>query len=343
MIMINNLYLNLLLVLIVSVTYCSCNLPVSSSCPQNEALVRPCRCEYGIIICHDQTGVRIKEMFAHLSNQLEYINRHIHMVQISGIAITQLPDNVFSDITVNEIVIRDAPKLRTISDTAFKGTKLFTKRLVIHNCPQLQVDTLWTLINKLREVSSMKLCELENLREIPTLAFKELNKLRQLLICGPSVRTLHEKAFFKLTSLARLDIVNTGLTRLHDNSFVFEHPSRHMLTIGLFDNRQLTAEGLSAHTFAHMGRPVSLDFSGYNFESVHYRRQMPVIHEHVFRPFFKAHELNDINLYGQEFECQNCKNVWLKKEVSLHEKLLGLRCIIQSRQLMDVLNFKSCQ
>ncbi|CAG2110654.1 unnamed protein product, partial [Medioppia subpectinata] len=283
---------------------------VRALCPA-AAHIKPCNCKDNVMICHEASGVRLKEMFTYLHNHLEWRQRHIHRIEIYGSHIVQLPEHMFNDIIIDEIVIKNTPKLKTMSEAAFKGTEFYTKRLVFNGCPQLDVSNLFTIVNRFRALTSAKICNLPALHKIPDEAFAARRKLKELLFCGHGITSIGLRAFYKLSSLSRLDFMDTHIAKIPGDVFTFEHDSKHVLTIGLINNRHLNGLSFTPATFAHTKRPTNIDFSGYHFTEV-YRKQITFLAEEVFRPYFKAHASNDVNLYGLEFNCISCKNKWLK-------------------------------
>lgn len=114
------------------------------------------------------------------------------------------------------------------------------------------------------------------------------------------------------------------MTEIPKDVFVFDKKSEIPLDVCLYNNPKLTK--FDGQAFTQMGRPVTLDFSGERFISGSFKNQLPVLEEKVFLPFLKANELNNIEMKGQQIDCTDCRNAWIKKDPKLTERVVNGMC-----------------
>ena len=211
------------------------------------------------------------------------------------------------------------------------------------NLPSLIVTNLFDILNKLRNIELIHLENLAKLEEILTEAFKVLKKLHAVTIKGKNIKKINEKAFWNLNSMGHLEIIDTSLDKIGENIFVFSKPAEHMLTIGLYNNANLPCTGFQPGTFINIGRPTTIDFSGYHYVEEHNKKQMTCLPENVFKPFLEKHEWNDIDLYEIDFDCNNCDNAWVKKAPEeMQDRMYSIACE-GGHHITDDEAFKSCK
>lgn len=193
------------------------------------------------------------------------------------------------------------------------------------NLPALDVSNLFEIINKMRSLETLHLNDLAKLEEIPSEAFKVMKKLFLVELKGKNIKKINDKAFWNLNYVHTIEITGTSIDHLSDDALAFK-PSESLLTIGLFNNPSLPCTGFSPNTFVNIGRPTSLDFSGYHYVDDHNRKQLTCMPENVFKPFLEKHDWNDVDLYEIDFDCNNCDNAWIKKTPSVLDKLMSIEC-----------------
>ena len=159
-----------------------------------------------------------------------------------------------------------------------------------------------------------------------------------LWISGPEITKIGDKAFFNLNSLTEFHLTKTGITEIHNGVFVFSQSSTAPLDLCLYNNHKLNK--FDANAFDNTGRPTDLDFAGERFVDDVYPKQITVLEEAVFKKHLELNEENKIEMSKQEFDCNDCKNAWLKKNPKLLERVINVQCA-DGKDVKDA--FANCQ
>ena len=100
----------------------------SSVCP-NSNLIDACNCIVDQIDCGDiNQEINVFGIFQNLGKQLPKTGKHFKLFQLSNTFITELKENIFSDITFDTIVIHFSPNLTSIHRNAFNVTDQVTDK-----------------------------------------------------------------------------------------------------------------------------------------------------------------------------------------------------------------------
>ncbi len=83
-------------------------------CPSREVLY-PCICnEYGIE-CHGTDALNLKRVFENIDKNLGQNEKHFKRFYLNNIAITEIEENTFFEVTFDEIYIYNATNLKSIN------------------------------------------------------------------------------------------------------------------------------------------------------------------------------------------------------------------------------------
>ena len=253
--------------------------------------------------------------------------------------ITELKENTFKDITFDEITIENCDNLTKIHKNAFIETEFVTKGLYIKENFLLSSDdnSIFEVFSKFINLEELQL-EDNNITEIPSNAFQRIigyqDNLRNLSFSGETIKKIGSRPFSLLNGLTHLTISNTMINYIPEDAFEFEEGSNQQLTLELYLNHQLNSSSFHQDSLTHFKRPVliNLGWPGNYFE---------YLDENIFRKFLSSNPQNKINLVNDLFDCNNCKNLWLKYEPSLLERLVGLSCS-NKKKFNDTGNFANC-
>ena len=310
------------------------NLVFCDDCPEPN-LIAPCTCNSISITCSGEEPIELEKIFENLKNKLNEKQKYFYELVINNTVITELTDNMFKDIKFHTIFIHGAHSLRKIHEKAFQGTKAHTKLFVLKKCKNFDSLELFDILNSFENIETISISNI-NLTEIPAHIFKPLKKLYSVAFIGPNFERIGEKAFEELRTIRFIDIVNTSISYIPDNIFVFKS-SDIRLHIGLFYN-QINGTGFSAGAFANIGRPAKIHFMGFIDDNDSDR--IKFLDKNVFQPFLDANKDNKIVLKYEVLDCNDCRNQWLKNAEYANRVYL-LRCS-NERPFDSEENFISC-
>lgn len=191
--------------------------------------------------------------FTNHETTLEYLNLAINII-------SSVERNAFDRLT--------QLKYLNMSHNSIETLQFFT---IFSQLTALEVLDLNS--NKLREIPSLQLFKMNNLRnlnvssnfitEIPEKSFSGLFSLRQLNLQNNQIASLHANAFGQLFELEYLDLSGNRLTSLDVNLFTI--PSRKLKRLFL-QNNQL--ESLVDNLFLNTRKLIQLDLSGNKFKTL---------------------------------------------------------------------------
>ena len=250
-----------------------------------------------------------------------------------------MKENTFKDITFDEIQIGHCTNLSKIHINAFTETEFFTTYLKIFSNPALSSsdNSIFEVISKFVNLEELQLID-NNITEIPSNAFKSIigyqDKLNILIIGGKSIEKIGSRPFYQLSALTSLHIYNTSIESIPEYAFEFEQESSLVLYLYLVNNEHLNTSSFHQDSLMHFKRPVYLDlgYSGNHFE---------YLDEKIFKKFLNSNPHNMIDMTDVKFDCDNCKNFWLRKQPNLLESFEHLSCS-NKKMINDTDNFAEC-
>ena len=303
-----------------------------SVCPPKESL-SPCTCFNDNIYCQGKEDLDLLKVFERLSENTT--QKHFYELNVNNAKIKELEENCLKGFTFEVIWIYDCPELTTINRNAFNETTLVTKDLQIYGNPKLSSpdNSIFEVLSKFKRVEYIYLGQ-SNITEIPSEAFKPVNgnqdHLINIHINSTSLAKIGERAFFHLNSLNFIQISNTNIQTIPANAFAFEKVSNQSLTIRFYSDQFLDKYNFAKDAFTQIKRPVTLDMS--NKEAF--------LDERVFLPFLLENSKNAI-ISDHLFDCDDCRNFWLRKNSTLQTRIKNLKCL-NKKNFNDSSNFKNC-
>ena len=250
-----------------------------------------------------------------------------------------MKENTFKDITFYEITIENCNNLSKIHKNTFNETNMITKTLNIHSNPKLSStdNSIFNVFSKLVNLESLYFYY-NNITEIPSNAFQVTesyqNNLTFIRIGGKSIIKIGSRAFYSLRGLKYLHIYNTSIDYIPEHAFEFEEESNQTLTVRFITNNLLNGSSFHQDSLTHFKRPVLIDlgWNGNHFE---------FLEEKIFINFLNSNPQNKIDMTWQKFDCNDCRNFWLRKQPNLLKRIGHLSCS-NKKNFNDKDNFSKC-
>ena len=292
-----------------------------------------------VIFCGGETDIDLTAIFHNFSKQLSNNEKHFNRFVLNNNFITELKENTFKDITFDDIRIFICVKLTKIDINTFAETNLVTQSLSIYSNPKLNSNnnSIFEVISKFVNLEDLYL-QGNNITEIPSNAFQRKDgkqgKLSNLNFGGESIKIIGSRAFSALSGLKSLTFQDTSIDYISEYAFEFEEESYQRMTLDLGKNNLLNSSCFHQESLTHFKRPVDLLFGWPSY-------QFKYLDEKVFKNFLISNPQNRINMIGANFDCNDCKNFWLRKQPNLMERLLHLKCS-NNKNFNDPDNFAEC-
>lgn len=333
-----------------------------SRCPSDETLLFPCTCEFGEIsrtvpnglfgwsagtvnifgtttelTCQkkDMTGDELKDVFEKVSRS-GHEPKHFDVLTLRGaVSLTDIPSNVFSNITITSIWMNVVYNLKSIHPKAFVSeTSDHVARSIqilditsanFTSASSTEVDDLFRAFSSLTNIRVLRL-EKAGIPRIPSHAFapenpqKQLNNLRYLLLSydrrrhTSGISSIGSYAFMGAPKLVELGIVKNFIEEFHSFAFAFNETSNRQLTIHIGGNPFNDSFGLKPNAFSGSQRPVRITFDIDSFAASDAANDpsLDFIPENVFRPFIEENPENyfEVDYFNVDVWC-DCKSKWM--------------------------------
>ena len=305
-----------------------------SECPAPE-LIKPCRCtEYNLFYCGNDPDLDLVNIFKTLEKNLTTSEKNFQFFTLHNRFITELEENTFKDITFDRIRIEYCDNLTKVHNNAFAGTDLVTRSVIFCENHAFSDISIFGVFSKFVNLEKLNLGH-NNITEIPSNAFKgHEGQLKRLSLMGNSYEKIGSRPFYKLRSLWSLSISNTLIDYIPEYAFEFEEESNKGLALWFALNKLLNSSSFHQDSLIHFKRPtfIKTTYWGNHFE---------YLEESVFKKFLNTNPVNRIYLTSVNFDCNNCKNIWLTNQPNLMKRIVDLKCS-NKKQINDPDNFKNC-
>ena len=277
-----------------------------------------------------------------LSQSLTKSTKHFKLFYLNNKVITSLEANTFKDLVFDTIQIESSSNLTKIDGKAFNGTASVTKTVKIVSNTKLE-NSGNSLFESLKKFENLQFLQISynNISGIPDNAFanSSLAKLERLELRGNKIKTLGQNAFRSLDSLTTLSLTETHISRVPDNAFAFDKKSNNSLTIELISISSINGSSFAQNSLTGIQRPVQLVIGSLDGFTPY---ELIYLDEKIFSKFLSENEKNGIDLYGQDFDCDDCRSYWLIKESKLIKQLKNLTCS-NKKKIDDPANFCKMQ
>ena len=327
------LNLGLLVLVIIAIGYVE-----SNGCPVSES-IKPCVCAkvLGInswdIKCGGHSDIDLVNIFQTLEKNLTKTEKHFNRFYLNNTFITELKENTFKDITFDDIIIENCTNLSKIHVNAFNQTDLVTKYLYISGSFKLSSsdNSIFEVISKFVNLEELQL-ENNNITEIPSNIFNNQDELEFLTFKGKSIKKLGPRAFSSLHRLKSIEISYTSIEYIPEYAFEFDQESNQTIAIRFEGNHLLNGSSIHKNSLKNIKRPLYLALDSH----------IEYLEENIFKPLLSENPKNKIQMDYVKFDCNNCKNNWLRKPSNLLGRFYNLQCS-NNKNFNDPDNFAECK
>jgi hypothetical protein len=276
-----------------------------AECPEPE-LLDPCSCINGTISsieCSGTTDYSLKHIFQNLSKTLSDREKHFHAFTLSNAATTQLPENLFENITFDRINLNSDSLIR-INTHTFESINSYIRGFE-NLSPHLQNDPpnndLFTALSSMNNLGFI-IMNKANIPEIPSNAFNGTqHNLATIKFHNWNLTKIGDKVFSTLSKLSWISLRYNNLTHISAQAFDMRDKSSDILTIDL-QNNQLNDTSFEIGAFLNTQRPTHLLLSE--------NKNLTHLDEAVFKAFLSKDPKNEIKV--DKFDCDNRKSLWIK-------------------------------
>ena len=305
----------------------------SNGCPAPE-LLKPCVCADNAIKCADYSDIDLVNIFQTLEKNLSKSEKHFKSFELHNTLNEVLEENIFQDITFDEIWIHGCGDLWDIERYTFNKTYLVTKKITLDNNNLKMGFPMFKILSSFVNIQFMYLNGI-GVNEIPSNAFEPINgyqdNLKTLTFGDPFTR-IGKYAFSNLRNLTHLSLFGYYLEKIEDHAFEFKEYSDRKFELEL--RSSLNFSIFNEKTFVNIRRPTELRLL--SVDNAKY------LEEKVFLPFLLDNVKNTINLVNVKvFDCNDFRNYWLKRNLIVDQRVT-VNCS-NNKILNDSDNFKMCK
>jgi len=339
----------MLIITVLSVLLSSAKQIQSAKCPSSEIL-KPCKCSDNmVIICDGDVSYSLKLIFDNLSNNLNNnSDRSFNGFVLNNTAITELEDNVFSNITFKSITIKDALSLTKIASNAFSGNTFTVEEFILQGESQIGEDKyvnelfdalsslvnakkIWLNKNRLKVISSVGFGKIPGFnRQLEDLNFNKFGSNNGY------IKTIGNYAFYYSNNLKYLYLSHQRIDYIPANAFDFEKRSNQTLYIYLGNNR-LNNTSFERGIFLNSKRPIHLE--------LYWNHQLTHLDETIFAPFLKVNKRNKIRLIDNPLSC-DCKSYWIIRDsLKFKGQIVNAKCKVGPNKVFNIelIPFDKCK
>ncbi|XP_037040321.1 uncharacterized protein LOC119077279 [Bradysia coprophila] len=337
-----------------------------SHCPSDENLLFPCTCEFGElprtipsklygwssgtsntfgnttqVTCNTDglAGEQLKQLFVNLSRS-DHEPKHFDVLTIQGVmSLTDIPMDVFSNVSITAIWMNDVSNLKSIHPKAFaSATSDHTARSIqvldintanFTAATTSEVEALFQAFSSLTNIRVLRLSEC-GIPYIPSHAFvpedhqKLLNNLRYLSLSfdrrryKSGIKSVGSYAFSGAPKLVELGISKNFIEKFDSFAFAFNETSTKPLTTHIGGNPFNDTYGLKENAFSGSQRPVHIKFEIDSFAASDPANAPSIdfMPENVFRPFIEENPENyfEVDYFNLDVWC-DCKSRWMFDDI----------------------------
>jgi hypothetical protein len=267
--------------------------------------------------------------------------KHFKQFYLNNVAITEIEENTFFEVTFDEIIIDRAANLKSINSHAFNSTNLVTKSFRLHYSPIVNSPPNHDAFLMLS--SFINLEELEftgtQISEIPSYAFRPIigiqSKLSNINFQDNKIEKIGNYSFYDLKNLKELDLSLNPLKLISMNSFHFRNVSNQTFNLHLDSINTLNGSSFAINSLSDIKRPTAIYLCS--------DPNLKFIDETIFLPFFESNHKNTIfSYYSLGIDCDDCRSHWLVKESKYLQRFDQIICL-NGNDIRNINNFKNCK
>jgi hypothetical protein len=284
-----------------------------------------------------------------MSINLDEGNKSFTSFYLNNTAISELPENVFGNITFDEIIIENAYNLSRIHSHAFRATNNYLTIFRVYSTRldnQMLYYDFFTAISLMPRLSLLTIAN-TSVTEITDNAFRPLSGIQYNLttvsINDHKLKKLGNNAFEYWPSLKDLNLANNTLNHVSENAFNFQKRDNVPVVDGLrliLIKNNFNSSSFEIGAFNGLNKPTHLFFSLDSND----KTNITYLDRHVFEPFISDNRSGILSNRIETLEtldCDDCRNYWLVGNENYKIKAQILKCS-NHKTLTDSSNFKQC-
>jgi len=298
----------------------------SSVCPSSEAL-KPCICDQNIVSLSCEKAVINTELLTRIWLNIKPKNS-FHLLNIRETNITTISRDTFISIKVENIVIENNHKLKSLDIKAFNSMQEINSFVLRNNSnfSDIHIFDLIKVLNPNEVDLSRNLFD-----EIPSEAFADENgakvyRVKSLKLDYNKIETIGSNAFIGLTKLTHLSLDHNMIKTLEEYSFKFIEIFSHLfvsLKNNYLDNNSFNERTLDFEQKLTTSISLYLD-----------NNNLTTLKENVFSKLILSPNDNQFNFFGNQFIC-DCNMKWLLNATH-KSNILNIMCSNKNKNLFDL-------
>lgn len=283
-----------------------------------------------MIYCVDVHYSEILKIFGNISKNLDENGKHFKRVYLFANSVDQpeisLEDNLFADITFDEIDITSMNNIKKISGKAFEK---IGKSVKTFSCPYCFIQNsppkydFWKALSSMNQLESLSF-GLNN-SEIPTNALGDKPNLKTIAIKGSNF--IKSGAFINLNNLTSIYFTNMrDIKMIEKEAFKFSKKSNETLLLDFGgDYWYIKGDQFEERAFDGVQRPVKVQYA---------EAKIDYIPERTFKSLLNGKQNSIEFVWGSTVDCDNCGNLWLIDE-EYKNQVLNAKCMYYKVNLFD--------
>jgi Leucine-rich repeat (LRR) protein len=303
-------------------------------CPKPEIL-EPCICKDRNISCGDNGIIDLKAIFHRLDSELEDGKKHFKQFFLYNIAISELAENTFGNITFDSITIGSAINLSLIHTNAFTAMNHVLKSFYVYDTLLKNFPPNYDIFTALSHMTQIEIIAItySKLEEIPENSFQPLsgqqNNLTKLQFFNNNIKKIGNNAFQHLSSLKELNLYHNQIDHIQKDSFKFLNKTA--LSELVMGSNLLNSSSFESGALSYLTGPLFLELGSDNLK---------FFDQQIFEIFFLNNEENRIR--EDNLDCEDCRSYWLFKNQKFANQIQRLNCANGYKLFSDKTNFQKC-
>jgi len=307
---------------------------VRTQCPLN-ILIEPCSCANETITCENIHDLSFDLRSIFIKFSLISAKQDFRNFLLSNTSIEFLPNNVFVNITFENLIFRNNFALTNIDSNAFTSFENQIESFQTLNTNLSDSQQLFSLIRQFRNLRYLSL-QNDRLTFIPDYAFNHTNLTHiyfglEYTNQSQPIERIGDYAFYHLPNLHFLRIFSPNLTRITKYALAqqkrYSNDELHSNMLELY----MGGQGLNSTSFEltslnrFRNRFVFLRF---------YNTNITYLDENIFQPFLESNpsSIVDIGSTNRLFNC-SCQSAWIQKDYffnrhQMENRVYGYPCWI---------------
>jgi hypothetical protein len=200
---------------------------------------------------------------------------------------------------------------------------------------------LFFMLSSMVNLEDLKICY-TNLDAIPSHAFRPANGNQNSLtfidFFNNQIKEIGDSPFYYLDNLSYLTFAVNNISSIPKTAFNFKNNSNRSIALYLWKNN-LNSISFEIGSLNNLKRATKL--------SLEENPNLTYLDQNIFQPFLDSNVENKIILEDERvqektsFDCDNCRNYWLKKDPKYSNRI-NLKLCSNGKNYTDNANFAKC-